>query len=326
MPRLGVQETIAPTETHFAQRRREILTLPQLRQFREFAKVEPRLARRTALRLQPPAELVRSEAFVADAIETARETGCQIELEGSALSHIYYQLTRAGVPVKVVDPFEGTARRASHGKLVRDAIPNAIESGGEVVRSYVATPEELLPLLKVKIIEEAFELFEEENPGAAIDEIVDVIEIVLRLAKLYGADIEALTQRVELKREARGGFDDGIVLIETHRPTVHQAFTASEGRGSEPGAERGRRPRLADTFNQVGTTGDERELEILLVPPPRIDDVPRGFRVPLGPDQELVGEYAGRTLRLSLQATVGTMIPGQLSLLPDADTPPKDKG
>lgn len=100
-------------------------------------------------------------------------------------------------------------------KLIRDRIPELVESKGEVIRTRLAQPEERWRLLKAKLIDEALELSgtlpASENE---IEELADVLEVVRRLVE----DIELsepgkLAQVYEKKLAERGeiGF---VVLLE----------------------------------------------------------------------------------------------------------------
>src|SRR5207248_1469408 len=101
------------------------------------------------------------------------------------------------------------------GKLVRDLIDVKIRAGGEIARTIQVPKDQLIRLLKAKLLEEGFELFHAEDPALAFEELVDVFEVVLSACKAYGRSFEDLTGLAAKKRGERGSFEKGIVLVET---------------------------------------------------------------------------------------------------------------
>jgi predicted house-cleaning noncanonical NTP pyrophosphatase (MazG superfamily) len=95
-------------------------------------------------------------------------------------------------------------------KLVRDKIPAVLRGGNADYEFRRATPAELPNLLAAKMREEVEELV--KDPSAA--EAADVIEAVLAFVELVGISRHHVLFRQRRKREERGGFDAGIVLIE----------------------------------------------------------------------------------------------------------------
>ena len=96
-------------------------------------------------------------------------------------------------------------------KLVRDKIPEIIEKDGKwcLCRS-VHDRKEHLALLKEKIIEESTEFL--ENP--CYEEAADMLEVVHAFCHLSGLSFEFVEITMRNKREANGGFFNGIVLEE----------------------------------------------------------------------------------------------------------------
>ena len=72
-----------------------------------------------------------------------------------------------------------------YNKLVRDKIPQIIESQGKKCKLYVATGEDYQNRLKDKLIEEAKEFF--ENP--CVEELADVQEVVDALQDIHRWDV-----------------------------------------------------------------------------------------------------------------------------------------
>ncbi|NWF96836.1 MAG: nucleoside triphosphate pyrophosphohydrolase [Candidatus Thorarchaeota archaeon] len=93
-------------------------------------------------------------------------------------------------------------------KLVRDRIPDLIRSSGQTPVVRTALKEELDHLLRLKVLEEAEELFS----SGSNEELADIVEAVLQLAKTRGISREQLDLIVAKKRADRGGFEMGYVL------------------------------------------------------------------------------------------------------------------
>ena len=98
-------------------------------------------------------------------------------------------------------------------KLVRDKIAEFVfKERGEVLITRKASDEEILELLKHKLVEEANEVLNATSHENLIEELADVLEVLKALTVKQN-----LTEQVFEKRESkfleRGGFDEGIVLI-----------------------------------------------------------------------------------------------------------------
>lgn len=168
-----------------------------------------------AILLKPGPDLLRSKDFLKKITEIAVENDAPIELEGSILSHSYYILQRNGVKIKCHDPFEPSLKSQTFSKLVRDLIPVHIKTHGESAQFYRLTQEELLPLLKAKLIEEALELFWETNHSNELEELADIYEVIMSICKVTGKPLSEIKKISDNKRTERGGFGKGIVLIQT---------------------------------------------------------------------------------------------------------------
>ena len=98
-------------------------------------------------------------------------------------------------------------------KLVRDKIVEYVYSKrGETLNTRKASDDEMLQLLKNKIIEEANEVAGAESISDLAEELADVLEVIRAIAVKQN-----ITDLIFEKREAkfleRGGFLDGVVLI-----------------------------------------------------------------------------------------------------------------
>ena len=77
-----------------------------------------------------------------------------------------------------------------HNKLVRDRIPEIIESTGKKFSTRILNEEEYITELKKKSFEELQEYMEANEKSDAIEELADVLEIMHALAEYHGSTIE----------------------------------------------------------------------------------------------------------------------------------------
>ena len=94
-----------------------------------------------------------------------------------------------------------------YNKLVRDKIPEIIESQGKKCKLYVATGEDYQNRLKDKLMEEAKEFF--ENP--CVEELADVQEVIDALQDIHRWDVTGARFK---KVNERGAFWRRFVLQE----------------------------------------------------------------------------------------------------------------
>lgn len=93
-------------------------------------------------------------------------------------------------------------------KLVRNKIPDIIRESGKTPIIRTASLEEAPSLLMKKMEEEMSEFF--ETP--CLEEAADVYEVFMTLLQLYGLSYENVISAAVHKREARGKFNNLIVL------------------------------------------------------------------------------------------------------------------
>jgi predicted house-cleaning noncanonical NTP pyrophosphatase (MazG superfamily) len=105
--------------------------------------------------------------------------------------------------------------RKNHDKLVRDGIPSHLAAAGVPFETRVAGEGERERLLLAKLSEEVEELRAARSDDEVADEIADILEVAFALAAVCEISESDVTDRRIEKREARGGFDDGIVLLWT---------------------------------------------------------------------------------------------------------------
>ena len=95
-----------------------------------------------------------------------------------------------------------------YDKLVRDRIPEIIEASGKKCHIEVVSDEIALEYLYNKLNEEVSELLEDKN----LDEICDCLEVLFAIGKKYGYSEEDVLNRRNEKKDARGRFEDNLVL------------------------------------------------------------------------------------------------------------------
>jgi predicted house-cleaning noncanonical NTP pyrophosphatase (MazG superfamily) len=101
-----------------------------------------------------------------------------------------------------------------YNKLVRDRIPEIIESTGKKFTTRILSNEEYITELKTKSFEELQEYVETKNNEDAIEELADLLEIIYALAEYHGSSIGNVEAVRKEKAEKRGGFKEKIFLIE----------------------------------------------------------------------------------------------------------------
>lgn len=95
-----------------------------------------------------------------------------------------------------------------YDKLVRDRIPKIIEESGKKCEVEIVSNEVALEYLYKKLSEEVEELLTDKN----IYEIADVMEVLFAIAGKYGYIEDEVLEVRNVKKSARGGFEDNIVL------------------------------------------------------------------------------------------------------------------
>ncbi len=171
------------------------------------------------VRIQPQEEaLIRDKDTLRVIGELTQKIGAIILLEGGMLSHAYYQLMKTKAIVEVVHPFADFEDKREFNKLVRDKVPSNIKSGGEVVFETRITGEFLLRALREKLVEEAFEVMDAVDQDSIIGELADVAEVVDGILSQLNVNRASLQKRQSQKRKKKGGFQDGLVLLDTKNP------------------------------------------------------------------------------------------------------------
>jgi predicted house-cleaning noncanonical NTP pyrophosphatase (MazG superfamily) len=171
-----------------------------------------------SIRLRASMDHVHDWEFVSRVARVATTYNLPVDVEGSVLGHSFYMLRKAGVKVRSVDPEAPPEVSGARffDKLVRDRIPGMIEGGGEHVVVRRATGDELLHLLRQKLVEEAIELHAAGSRADVLAEAADVIEVLRAIAMALGQSFADLVEVAQEKRTHRGGFEEGVVLKGTY--------------------------------------------------------------------------------------------------------------
>ena len=97
-----------------------------------------------------------------------------------------------------------------YNKLVRDRIPEIIESSGRTCVTEILSDEDYLRMLDVKLDEELAEYHADQN----IEELADLMEVIRACTVARGYTIEELERVRSDKAAKRGGFEKRILLKE----------------------------------------------------------------------------------------------------------------
>lgn len=97
-----------------------------------------------------------------------------------------------------------------YNKLIRDRIPEIIETSGKKVLFEKVEGEELLNLLNKKLLEE----LKEYKESGEVEELADLVEVVEAILDYKNISIEEFNKLRENKNESRGAFKKGLLLIQ----------------------------------------------------------------------------------------------------------------
>ena len=96
----------------------------------------------------------------------------------------------------------------TYHKLVRDRIPEIIETDGKKCVCETLSDEDYISLLDQKLNEELAEYQESKS----LEELADLLEVVQAVVKARGWTLEELEQVRADKASKRGGFEKKILL------------------------------------------------------------------------------------------------------------------
>ncbi len=184
----------------------------------EKARKEIDTARHSAIDLCPTdLNLMRNTGFLEQVADLCNEKNVPVILSGSPLAHAYYQLQKKGCSIisKGARSHTRVRNTAPMGKLVRDKIPERIRKSKEQGATKAMPGPQVTKFLVSKLVEEALEYREADTAAHRVEELADAFEILRTLTEAEGINIETLIEAADKKRENAGGFQDGIVLVET---------------------------------------------------------------------------------------------------------------
>ena len=96
-------------------------------------------------------------------------------------------------------------------KLVRDLIPDIIESSGKTCETEILADDEYLRMIDAKLDEELAEYHKDKN----IEELADLLEVIYAAAVARGYSVDELEATRAKKAKERGVFNKKIILVET---------------------------------------------------------------------------------------------------------------
>ena len=95
-----------------------------------------------------------------------------------------------------------------YNKLVRDKIPEIIETDGKACKTHILSNDEYIAALEVKLNEEVAEYQADKN----LEEMADVLEVLQAICIARGYSLEELEALRAKKADERGGFAAKIFL------------------------------------------------------------------------------------------------------------------
>jgi predicted house-cleaning noncanonical NTP pyrophosphatase (MazG superfamily) len=206
-----------PTEQNQDRTRYETVEVSDPASLKAFVNLQgPRL--RQAIELRPTTQdLMRDTRFIRSVGAAARAAGVPVILQGSTLAHAYYQLRREDCTVVTPGEKERSRVRRSitFGKLVRDLIPARIAARSESETTLKLPGEVIKGFLIGKLIEEAMEVRQAGTPTEKAAELSDLYEVVRALASAENVPFNDVIKGADEKKRKSGGFDDGVVLLQT---------------------------------------------------------------------------------------------------------------
>lgn len=106
-------------------------------------------------------------------------------------------------------------KHIQYNKLVRDRIPEIIESSGKHCTTEILSETDYLRMLDAKLDEELAEYHKDQN----IEELADMLEVIRACAIARGYSLEDLECVRAKKADKRGGFEKKILLREVEEET-----------------------------------------------------------------------------------------------------------
>lgn len=105
---------------------------------------------------------------------------------------------------------------SKYHKLVRDNIPEMIESKGKKVTLRTLDKKAYHQELCIKLQEEIKEYLKADSSAQSMEELADVLEVIHHLAESHDASFEDVEKVRKEKAEECGGFKERIWLEEVY--------------------------------------------------------------------------------------------------------------
>ena len=104
-----------------------------------------------------------------------------------------------------------------HRKLIRDRIPEIIDSKGDSYKTRKLNTQEYRKLLRKKLVEEAKELASARKDELT-NELADVLQLVKSITELEGISFKSIEEKRRKKKKRAGAFKKRIFLIWSDKP------------------------------------------------------------------------------------------------------------
>lgn len=95
-----------------------------------------------------------------------------------------------------------------HNKLIRDKIPQILETTGTTYKVRTLGEEEYIHFLNQKLMEELQEYYGDGR----VEELADLVEVIYAILKHKGISLAQFEEIRMEKREKRGGFEKRLFL------------------------------------------------------------------------------------------------------------------
>ena len=102
-----------------------------------------------------------------------------------------------------------------YNKLVRDKIPEIIESNNEEAIYRYLSDNEFKEYLKLKLSEELNEILSSKNNIETLEEVADLLEVIKFYLKVHNYTLEDALNMCKIKNKKKGSFNKKILLIKT---------------------------------------------------------------------------------------------------------------
>jgi len=102
-------------------------------------------------------------------------------------------------------------KKVFYKKLIRDNIPEVIESSGGVCETRILNNQEFETELRKKLVEESKEVLN-SSKEELMGELADVLQLINSLVENNQLTMEDVQNEMKLKKEKRGGFDKKLFL------------------------------------------------------------------------------------------------------------------